>query len=152
MKYIVGTVLGLLIFACSQNKPTEGTQADLSKSAIDSLTDPAKGIGVIRNVALANPLELDKVERGRAIYQAECKSCHTLDDQRTVGPGWKDITQRRKPEWIMNMVTNVDVMLDNDEEALKLLESCGTRMRVETMSISDARDVLEFMRQNDGEK
>jgi hypothetical protein len=49
-------------------------------------------------------------------------------------------------------VTNVDVMLDNDEEALKLLESCSTRMRVETMSISDARDVLEFMRQNDGEK
>lgn len=148
MKYMVGIALSLALFSCTQ----KNTNETLSNSELDSLTDPAKGIGIIRNVALANPLELDKVERGRAIYLAECKSCHTLDDQRLVGPGWKDITKRRKPEWIMNMVTNVDVMLDNDEEAVKLLESCSTRMRVETMSISDARDVLEYMRQNDGEK
>ena len=148
MKYIVGIALCVALFSCTQ-KNTDDT---LSDRELDSLTDPAKGIGIVRNVALTNPLELDKVERGRAIYLAECRACHKLDDQREVGPGWKDITHRRKPEWIMNMITNVDVMLDNDEEALKLMESCGTRMRVETMSLSDARDVLEFMRQNDGEK
>jgi len=148
MKYLVGIVLSLVMFSCTQKNAHE----TLSNQELDSLTDPAKGLGIVRNVALTNPLELDKVERGRAIYQAECKSCHTLDDQLTVGPGWKDITNRRKPEWIMNMITNVDVMLDNDEEAQKLLESCDTRMKVETMSLSDARDVLEFMRQNDGEK
>jgi cytochrome c5 len=148
MKYIVGIVLSVAMFSCTQ----KNTNETLSNSELDALTDPAKGIGIVRNVALTNPLELDKVERGRAIYLAECRSCHTLDDQLTVGPGWKDITQRRKPEWIMNMITNVDVMLDNDEEALKLMEACGTRMRVETMSLSDARDVLEFMRENDGEK
>jgi len=46
----------------------------------------------------------------------------------------------------------VDVMLDNDTEAQKLLQSCDTRMTVEVLSIGQARDVLEFMRQNDGEK
>jgi len=148
MKYIVGIALSVAMFSCTQ----KNTNETLSNSELDALTDPAKGIGIVRNVALTNPLELDKVERGRAIYLAECRSCHTLDDQLTVGPGWKDITQRRKPEWIMNLITNVDVMLDNDEAALKLMEACGTRMRVETMSVSDARDVLEFMRENDGEK
>jgi len=148
MKYIVGIVLSVAMFSCTQ----KNTNETLSNSELDALTDPAKGIGIVRNVALTNPLELDKIERGRAIYLAECKACHKLDDQLTVGPGWKDITQRRKPEWIMNMITNVDVMLDNDEEALKLMEACGTRMRVEMMSVSDARDVLEFMRENDGEK
>lgn len=152
MKYIVGIALGLLIFACSQNKPNEGTQADLSKSAIDSLTDPATGIGIVRDVVLNSPLEQDKVERGLVIYEKNCKSCHQLDDQRVVGPGWEDITKRRKPEWIMNMITNVDMMLDNDEQAQKLLETCKTRMNVEVLSLADARDVLEFMRQNDGEK
>ncbi|MEZ4965773.1 MAG: hypothetical protein R2791_11060 [Saprospiraceae bacterium] len=42
----------------------------------------------------------------------KCAACHKLDDMRVVGPGWKDVTKRRKPEWIMNMVTNVDVMLE----------------------------------------
>jgi mono/diheme cytochrome c family protein len=152
MKYIVGIALGLLIFACSQNKPNEGAQTDLSKSAIDSLTDPATGIGIVRDVVLNNPLEKDKIDRGLTIYEKNCKSCHKLDDQRLVGPGWKDVTKRRKPEWIMNMITNVDMMLDNDEQAQKLLESCSTRMSVEVLSVSSARDVLEFMRQNDGER
>jgi len=148
MKYIVGIALSLIMFSCTQ----KNTKETLSNRELDSLTDPAKGIGIVRNIELNNPLDEDKVIRGMAIYQAECKSCHVLDAQLTVGPGWKDITKRRKPEWIMNMITNVDVMLDNDEDAQKLLESCGTRMKVETMSISDARDVLELMRQNDGEK
>jgi len=152
MKYIVGIALGLLIFACSQNKPNEGVQTDLSTSAIDSLTDPATGIGLVRDVVLNSPLEQDKVDRGLVIYEKNCKSCHTLDDQRLVGPGWKDVTHRRKPEWIMNMITNVDMMLDNDEQAQKLLETCKTRMNVDVLSVADARDVLEFMRQNDGEK
>lgn len=151
MKYIVGVALGLLIFACTQHKPNE-VQTELSKSAIDSLTDPATGIGIVRDVVLNSPLEQDKVDRGLAIYEKNCKSCHKLDDQRLVGPGWKEVTHRRKPEWIMNMITNVDMMLDNDEQAQKLLETCKTRMNVDVLSVADARDVLEFMRQNDGEK
>ena len=82
----------------------------------------------------------------------KCSACHRTDDQRVVGPGWKDVTKRRTPEWIMNMVTNVDVMLDKDPEAQKLLELCLTRMPNQNVSVGDARDVLEFMRQNDGEK
>jgi cytochrome c5 len=149
-KYIIGAVLFAIAFACSKNQSTEST--DLTKAEIDSITDPAKGIGIVRNVALNTPLELDRVEKGKAIYEEKCNSCHKLDDQRLVGPGWKDITKRRKPEWIMNMITNVDVMLDNDDQAQELLESCGTRMEVEVLTIGEARDVLEFMRQNDGEK
>lgn len=151
MKYVFGIALGLLIFACAQNKPTE-SKTELSKNAIDSLTDPASGIGIVRDVVLNTPLEQDKVKRGLEIYEMNCITCHTLTDQQIKGPGWKDVTKRRKPEWIMNMITNVDVMLDNDTEAQKLLESCDTRMSVEVLSIGQARDVLEFMRQNDGEK
>jgi hypothetical protein len=150
MKYLLVVALGLIIFAC-QNKSGEG-KTELSTSAIDSLTDPASGIGIVRDVILNNPLELDKVDRGSALYESKCKSCHELNEKQVVGPGWKDITKRRKPEWIMNMITNVDVMLDNDAEAQKLLQSCDTRMTVEVLSIGQARDVLEFMRQNDGEK
>jgi hypothetical protein len=75
-----------------------------------------------------------------------------LNDQRVVGPGWENITNIRRPEWIMNMITNVDVMLAEDPTAQKLLEECLVRMPNQGLSVGDARDVLEFMRKNDMEK
>ncbi len=71
---------------------------------------------------------------------------------RVVGPGWKGLTERRKPEWIMNMITNVEIMLDKDPAAQALLEECLMRMPNQNVSIGDARDILEFMYSNDGKK
>ena len=50
------------------------------------------------------------------------------------------------------MATNVDMMLETDPEAQKLLEQCMVRMPNQNLSKEDARKVLEFMRSNDGEK
>ena len=106
----------------------------------------------IKSVEITKPLKQDWVAAGKATYEGKCLPCHKLTADRVVGPGWAGVTKRRQPIWIMNMITNVDVMLDNDAEAQKLLQSCDTRMTVEVLSIGQARDVLEFMRQNDGEK
>ena len=149
--------LGLIIISCAPDKPVNQEeypeQAAAQKSAVeDVINDPTKGIGAVKNVTLKTPLEQDRVERGLAIYEMKCSACHKLDDKRVVGPGWKDVTKNRKPEWIMNMITNVDVMLEKDPEAQKLLELCLMRIPNQNMSIGDSRDVLEFMRQNDGEK
>jgi mono/diheme cytochrome c family protein len=122
------------------------------KNAVAQNAADGKGVGPVKNVTLNTPLEQERIPRGKAIYEMKCQACHRLDDQRVVGPGWKGITTTRKPEWIMNMITNVDVMLDQDEEARKLLELCLMRMPNQNVSIGDARDILEFMRQNDGEK
>lgn len=151
MMYVVCV---LLLLSCSPDKPaaTDSGESSDSKKAVTAVTDPTKGIGQVKTVTLHTPLEQERIGRGKAIFEMKCQACHRLDDQRVVGPGWKGVTARRKPEWIMNMVTNVDVMLDQDTEAQKLLELCLTRMPNQNVSIGDARDILEFMRQNDGEK
>lgn len=141
--------------ACGPDKPknSEELPGQSQSSAPASVQpDPNKGIGAVKQVTLNTPLEQERVKRGQSVYEMKCQPCHRLDETRLVGPGWKSVTTRRKPEWIMNMVTNVDVMLDQDTEAQKLLELCLTRMPNQNVSIGDARDVLEFMRKNDGEK
>jgi mono/diheme cytochrome c family protein len=156
MKNLIAISLFALVMACAPEKPKnqeEYAEQPSSQSAVeDVISDPTKGIGAVKTVTLNTPLEQDRVKRGLAIYEMKCAACHKLDDQRVVGPGWKDVTKRRKPEWIMNMITNVDVMLDKDPEAQKMLELCLMRMPNQNMSIGDARDVLEYMRHNDGEK
>ncbi len=147
--------LGLLA-ACAPDNPKnqeEYAEQPVNKTAVeDIMKDPTKGIGAVKTVTLKTPLEKERIPRGLAIYEMKCSACHKLTPDRVVGPGWKDVTKRRKPEWIMNMVTNTDVMLDKDPESQKLLELCLTRMPNQNVSIGDARDILEFMRQNDGEK
>jgi len=143
-----------LIAGCAPSPKNNEESSESGKSPVESteVIDPEKGIGQIKNVTMNNPLDEERIKRGIAIYEMKCAACHRLDDQRVVGPGWKDVTKRRKPEWIMNMVLNVDVMLDQDPEAQKLLELCLTRMPNQNLSVGDARDVLEYMRQNDGEE
>ena len=156
MKYLFFIGMAALASACAPDKPKN--QEDypaqpVTKSAVeDVIANPTKGIGAVKTVTLKTPLEQERAERGMAIYEMKCSACHRLTNERLVGPGWKEVTKRRAPEWVMNMVTNVDVMLDKDPEAQKLFELCLVRMPNQNVSIGDARDILEFMRRNDGEK
>jgi hypothetical protein len=145
------SALGLLLLSCGGNtsNPKEGIE---QPSADAAALNEGRGLGEVKQVTLNSPLEQERVGRGKAIYEMKCQACHRLDETRVVGPGWKDVTKRRKPEWIMNMITNVDIMLDKDPEAQKLLELCLMRMPNQNVSVGDARDILEYMRQNDGEK
>ena len=104
------------------------------------------------DVKLTSPLNAHWITEGKGIYELKCQACHKLTDERLVGPGWKNVTKRREPHWILNMVTNVDMMLEKDPEAQKLLEQCLVRMPNQNLTIDQARHVLEFMRSNDGEK
>ncbi len=144
-----------LIAACSpKGEQTPGEK----KSPSSMLAETPKPTGeeihgkLIEKVELTHPLDQAWVTKGREVYDLKCAACHKLDDQRVVGPGWKGVTTRRQPEWIMNMVTNVDVMLATDETAQQLLEQCLTRMPNQNVTEEEARRVLEFMRSNDGEK
>ena len=150
-------ILSAILIACGPDRPKQqadenGQHGTDEKNAVAQNAADGKGVGPVKNVTLNTPLEQERIPRGKAIYEMKCQACHRLDEQRVVGPGWKGITTKRQPEWIMNMITNVDVMLDQDEEARKLLELCLMRMPNQNVSIGDARDILEFMRQNDGEK
>jgi mono/diheme cytochrome c family protein len=91
------------------------------------------------------------VTEGKRIYDLKCSACHRLTNEKLVGPGWSGVSKTRKPDWIINMITNVDMMLSSDPEAQKLLEQCLVRMPNQNVSREQARSILEFMRKNDGE-
>jgi hypothetical protein len=104
------------------------------------------------DIQITHPLNQDWVAAGKSIYELKCQPCHKLSEEKLVGPGWKDVTKRRTPVWIMNMVTNTEYMLDKDPEAQKLLELCMVRMPNQNLTLDEARHVLEFQRSNDGDK
>jgi cytochrome c5 len=141
----------VVIVACG-----EGVQKDEKPVDVQELTknQPEVHGNEVKesDITLGTPLDQKMVTSGKGIYELKCQSCHRLTEEKLVGPGWKGVTQKRKPVWIMNMITNVDMMLETDPEAQKLLEQCMVRMPNQNISKDEARSVLEFMRSNDGEK
>ena len=120
-KYLIVVALAAFIWACGGNPDSNGDdKAPPPKSMVkeEPKADP-KGIGEVKEVKLNSPLNADMVAKGKALYELKCAACHKLSDQRVVGPGWKAITTKRTPEWIMNMTVNVEEMLEKDPEGEK---------------------------------
>lgn len=149
----------LPVVACAFLLTSCGSKEEASSAAADApgpaeLVDKGKVVHgtEVKTVELTNPLNEEWITKGKATYEMKCLACHKLDATRVVGPGWLGVTKKREPVWIMNMITNVDMMLEKDEEAQKLLELCLVRMPNQNISQAEAREVIEFMRHNDGEK
>lgn len=141
----------LLLLACKEGAKKDAKPIDiqeLSKNQPETHgTEVKEG-----EIVITNPLNAEWVTTGKATYELKCQSCHRLTEEKLVGPGWKGVTKKRNPTWIINMITNVDMMLESDPEAQKLLELCLVRMPNQNITKADARKVIEFMRSNDGEK
>jgi cytochrome c len=151
--YSVACIALLLFFfvACISKTPTH--KVPLDTQALTRNQKEVHGTEVKANdIHITHPLNEQWVTEGKNIYDIKCSACHKLSGEKLVGPGWKGVTHRRTPEWIINMITNVDMMLEKDPEAQRLLEECIVRMPNQNVTQDEARSVLEFMRRNDGEK
>jgi mono/diheme cytochrome c family protein len=152
-------VMSVLFFSCGKSK-TESDEDFSSSSATEQTTeasdassyDPKRGEGSHESVELGATLDQAMATKGEGVAGVKCLSCHKLTDEKLVGPGWKGVTARRTPEWIMNFITNPDPMIDKDPELQAQLEICLVRMPNQSLDDTEARDVLEYMRMNDGVK
>jgi len=147
----ITVIAGLFIYGCGGNTASETADTSAAtKSSAPPASSDSKGTGKFTDVKLSHPLDQTMVTHGKAIYDVKCSACHKLTGEKLVGPGWKGVTDRRKPEWIMNFVTNTDEMLNKDTAAQTMVEKCMVRMPNQHLSDDDARHVLELMRSNDG--
>ncbi len=143
--------IGLFMIACVDKRPS--STEPLNTQELTKYQKEVHGEVVkASDVHLTNPLDAQWVAGGKTIYAVKCQACHKLNNDKLIGPGWAGITKRRKPDWIMNMITNVDIMLETDPEAQRLLEECIVRMPNQNLTKDEARQIVEFQRSNDGEK
>lgn len=151
---ISSLILPLLSFflmeSCVNKTPTHKEKLDLQELTKNQPEEHGTEVKA-GDIQLTHSLNEQWVNDGKNIYDVKCQSCHKLTDEKLVGPGWKGVTKRRTPEWIINMVTNVDMMLEKDSAAQRLLEECLVRMPNQNLNRDEARKVLEFQRKNDGE-
>lgn len=162
LKTMALSVLTLALFSCGGDKKTDSiptattteTTATTTEAPAASGTneyDPKRGLGPHENVDVSK-FDPAMAAAGKKIAEVKCTSCHKPTEEKLVGPGWKGVTQRQTPEWIMNFISNPDPMIDVDPELQKQLELCLVRMPNQGLNDTEAREILEYMREIDGAK
>ncbi len=135
----------------TENTDATTTQAD---DSADEVVDPnaksdSKGVGKFTSVDVPATIDDAMAGKGQAIFETKCTPCHKLTAEKLVGPGLKNITNLRTPEWIMNMITNPEEMTKKDPIAKALFEEHLIQMVGQNVSDDEARQILEYLRKND---
>ncbi len=143
--------------ACGGNDSSENTdesevntEATVEDDVIDTnAKSESKGVGKFTNVEVAETVDKNMAAKGQAIFETKCTPCHKLSEERLVGPGLKNITNLRTPEWIMNMITNPEEMTKKDPIAKALFEEYLMQMTFQNVSDDETHQIFEYLRQND---
>lgn len=129
---------------------TSATAATEQEEVLDpDAKSDGKGIGKFTDVKVDATINEAMAAKGKAIFESKCTPCHKTTDEKLVGPGLKNITNLRTPEWIMNMITNPEEMTKKDPVAKALFEKHLVQMTFQNVDDEQTREIYEYLRQND---
>lgn len=103
------------------------------------------GVGPVKEEMKLTPVDNNLYTKGEVIFNVKCVACHKFNS-RLVGPPLKDVTKRRRPEWIMNQILNPIEMTQKDPASKELFAQYLIQMTFQDVSHDDARALLEYMR------
>ena len=153
-KVIVHLFLFSLLFmvSCGGNSSDNSSSAEEVENVKGANNDPNYdiGIGPIKSITLD---EIDEAlaANGKELFKINCSACHKLK-KRYVGPAILGVTEKRTPEWIMNMIMNPETMLAENDVAKALYAEYLAPMANQSISEKDARAILEYFRLRDNSK
>jgi len=144
-------MLSIISWGCSSsskesnnNQSAQAASAQASSSGLTSFQQE-NGIGPIKKEVKVGKLDQKLANKGKNIFESKCSSCHQLG-KRYVGPDLKEVTSRRTPAYIMNMIMNPSGMTHKHPEARKLLAKFATQMADMNVSKDQARAIVEYFR------
>lgn len=160
--YLFSAFMAVLLTACGEKEQKEkikipGQSTAVQKEVVQEAASTTaevdnmqnKGVGPIKNLELNEVIDTAMAIRGEELFNNMCTACHKME-QKSIGPSLAGVSQRRSPEWIMNMILNPEKMIKEDPIAKKLLiESHMAVMANQNLSEEQSRAILEYFRSYD---
>ncbi len=147
---IVGS---LFLVSCGGDAPKEEVNPKEETVVEETVVEDAaeeggmsnKGVGPITSMEIAESIDEALAAKGEEIFTSKCTACHKMD-ARYVGPPLQGITNKRSPEWIMNMILAPEKMVAEDPDAKALLAEYLAPMANQNLTEDEARAILEYFR------
>ena len=129
-----------IVPALTKENPKENVAADAAGAS-------NRGVGPVDHVDIAS-LDSARALNGSALFASKCSACHKIDE-RYIGPALAGVTQRRQPEWILNMILNPENMIQQDPTAKALLAEYLAPMANQNLTRDEAESILAYFIQQD---
>jgi mono/diheme cytochrome c family protein len=141
---MIATMALLVTVACS------GAATGIVADAVgpDGLTSFQRehGVGPLtKPVDVSASVDKTLAASGAKLFEQKCSACHKMDE-RYVGPPLGDVTKRRTPTFVMNMILNPQEMVLKHPASKKLLAEFMVPMPNLNLSTGEAREVVEYLR------
>ncbi len=133
-------VFTVLATSCS------GSGSDEAEDSVFEIKKEKAHYGLIKHVDVSPEIDKGMAKAGFEVFDMKCTACHKYEE-RYVGPALGDVTDRREPEFVMNMILDTENMIDNDDTVKCLLQEYLMRMPNQNVDEKDARNVLEHLRE-----
>lgn len=104
------------------------------------------GIGPVTTEITLGPLDRAMAERGEKTFETKCSACHKFDEK-YVGPALGGVLERRTPAYVMNMILDPEGMYTRHPVAKQLLAEHLTQMPNLGLSQDEARELVEYFRE-----
>lgn len=141
-------LLPLLLAACGGGKPDAAPAGGgTSTPAANELTpfQQEHGIGPVTEPVQLGAVDKEMAEAGEQLFNTKCSACHKMEE-RYVGPALGEVTTRRSPAYVMNMMLNPEEMYTRHPVARQLLAEHMTQMPNQGLTLDEARKILEYLR------
>jgi mono/diheme cytochrome c family protein len=147
-------ILGSLLLAACRGGDTPPAAAAQPGAASGSATlsqfELEHGIGPVTEPLTLGAVNHEMAEAGEEVFEQKCAACHKMKEK-YVGPALGDVASRRSPAFIMNMILNPQGMIDRHPAVKQLLAEHLTFMPNQGLSQDQARQVLEYLREDGDE-
>lgn len=130
------------ISSCNKEESGDSAKNGASKEVVKEKPQYYK----VKNVELGATIDPAMAKHGTQIFDVTCTGCHKYDEK-YVGPALGDVTKRRTPEYIMNMILDTETMIDKDDTVKCMLQTYLMKMPNMQVDEKDARAVLEHLRE-----
>ena len=145
---LIPLLLALAAFAAGCGEKHEQAKEEAKEEAHAGGLTPFEmenGIGPVKEKVETGPVDKALADRGKALFETKCSMCHKMDTT-YVGPSLGEVTTRRTPAYIMNMILNPQEMVERHPVAKQLLAERMTFMANQNLTVDEARAVLEYLR------
>jgi mono/diheme cytochrome c family protein len=142
---ILAAAILLTLAACGNDTEQPRQPGETAQTTELTAFELEHGIGPFTEEVEVGPIDPELAAQGQDIYEMSCEACHQMEG-RFVGPPLGDVTERRSPTFIMNMIMNPEEMAQRHPVVQELLAQYPVIMPYQNITEEQSRAILEYLR------
>jgi cytochrome c len=136
-----------VLFAACGGKGEPAQTPAAAASAEGDLTpfQLENGIGPITEAMTLGEIDPAMAKAGEEVFVQKCSACHKMGEK-YVGPALGEVTTRRTPAFVMNMILDPQSNIERHPVVKQMVQETMSFMANQGLTQDQARQVLEYLR------